>query len=381
MGNEPVGVPCRQVLVNCLCRRRNFFGLMGLTLLLGSIIMSSLKYNPQRVYSSLFTQYPINKSTDTPPERITYQNINYDNKDCIYPGICRAPPANDTVYFRYVRNASFYQKLNETVDLKRSTTHNESVVPNIVHVTWYGGPKRNTFLFHHLISLLSIRNVLKPTRILFWCDLIPEGTYYHQTRERVPEIVLVVRDPPTEIMGRPIKVPEHQSDIVRLEAILEFGGTYVDLDVLAVKSFQPLFRYDVTMGYETPDGLCNGIMVAKPWADFMKIWYKEYKTFNDKVWGYHSVQLPAKLAHKYPNLIHTEATSMNHPNPGESFALQYGASPFDWQNKNYAVHTWIRTQLIAHKLNAWSIRTWDCAAGEMFRYIYFGDKALIAPID
>lgn len=135
------------------------------------------------------------------------------------------------------------------------------------------------------------------------------------------------------------------------------------------------------MGYETPGGLCNGIMVAKPWADFMKIWYKEYKTFNDKVWGYHSVELPAQLAHKYPNLIHTEATSMNHPNPGESFALQYGASPFDWQNKNYAVHTWIRTQLIAHKLNAWSIRTWDCAAGEMFRYIYFGDKALIPPID
>lgn len=215
---------------------------MGLTLLLGSIMMLTLKYHPQKVYSSLFTQYPINKSTDAPPERITYQNNNFDNKDCIYPGICRAPPANNTVYFRYFRNATFYQKLNETVDLKRSTTHNESVVPNIVHVTWYGGPKRNTFLFHHLISLLSIRNVLKPTRILFWCDLIPEGTYYHQTRERVPEIVLVVRDPPTEIMGREIKVPEHQSDIVRLEAILEFGGTYVDLDVLAVKSFQPLFR-------------------------------------------------------------------------------------------------------------------------------------------
>ncbi|XP_067649562.1 uncharacterized protein [Haliotis asinina] len=367
---------------NCVCKQKFLFVLMMFTVVVVVINLTTTKYTPLMVYQRVFSSNAMDNRTDGTP--VEHETPHYDqptDPNCIYPGICRVPTKNKTVYFNYTRTQTFYEKLNETVDFNRQTTHAERVVPNIVHVTWYGGPKKNTFLFHHLISLLSIRQVLKPTRILFWCDLIPKGIYYEQTMERVPEIVHVVRDPPTEIMGRPIKVPEHQSDIVRLEAILEYGGIYVDLDVIAVKSFEPLYHFDVTMGYETPDGLCNGIMVAKPWADFMRIWYKEYKTFDDKVWGYHSVNLPAILAHKYPKLIHTEATSMNHPNPGESFALQYGAKPFDWQNKNYAVHTWIRTQLIAHKLNAWSIRTWDCAAGEMFRYFYFGDKALIPPID
>ncbi|XP_046377577.2 uncharacterized protein LOC124149812 [Haliotis rufescens] len=303
----------------------------------------------------------------------------FEVSDCILPGICRVVTPNETEYYLYSRQQTFNQNLSMPVQYGRSIAHDHNVVPNIVHVTWYGGAKRNTFLFHHFVCLQSIHRFVKPKYILFWFDRRPEGGYWDQAAERFPEIVLVYKAPPTTIMGQPVKVPEHQSDIVRLEALMEYGGIYMDLDVIVLKSLSPLQSYDMTMGYETPDGLCNGVMVARPWADFLKIWYKDYKTLDDSVWGYHSVLLPAKLALKYPNLINTEFRSMNHPNPGESFALLYGNKSFDWQTTNYVVHTWIRTQLIAKKLTAQSIRNWDCVAGEIFRYIYYGDKALIPP--
>ncbi|XP_067664553.1 uncharacterized protein [Haliotis asinina] len=298
---------------------------------------------------------------------------------CILPGICRVT-RNGTEYFVYQRNQTFYQHLNAPVDYKRSIVHEQKVVPNIVHVTWYGGPKRNTFLFHHLVCLLSIHRFIQPKYILFWFDMIPEGKYWDQAIDSFPQIVLVYRVPPHSVLGQPVEVPEHQSDVVRLEALMEYGGIYMDLDVIVLRSLSPLQLYDITMGYETPDGLCNGVMVATPWADFLRIWYKEYKTLDDSVWGYHSVLLPAILAQKYPNLINTEFRSMNHPNPGESMSLLYGNKSFDWETSNYVVHTWIRTQEIAEKLNPKSIRTWDCVAGELFRYIYYGDKALIPPL-
>ncbi|XP_048258772.1 uncharacterized protein LOC124123782 [Haliotis rufescens] len=232
----------------------------------------------------------------------------FDVTDCIYPGICRAMTKDETEYFRYNRQQTFFSNLSVPVEYNRTTLHDHSVVPNIVHITWYGGPKRNTFLFHHFVSLLAIHKFLKPKVILFWFDLLPEGVYWDQATDGFPEIVLVYRAPPTTILGQEVHVPEHQSDVIRIEAVMEFGGIYMDLDALVVQPFSALYQYEVTMGYETPDGLCNGIIVARPWADFLKIWYEEYKTLDDSVWGYHSAtrntgpEVPKPHKHRTPVL-------------------------------------------------------------------------------
>jgi len=43
---------------------------------------------------------------------------------------------------------------------------------------------------------------------------------------------------------------------------VDYGGIYLDGDVLVVKSFTPLRRFPFVIGRQSPDGLCNGIMVA-----------------------------------------------------------------------------------------------------------------------
>ncbi|XP_064635469.1 uncharacterized protein LOC135492763 [Lineus longissimus] len=255
----------------------------------------------------------------------------------------------------------------------------DSVVPKIVHFTWYSDPtKKNTFRFHHFISMLSAYKHIQPTKVMFWHERVPVGEWWRQIKEKVPVIEMKYRKGPTEIFGKPIKVAEHKSDIVRLEAVMNYGGIYTDLDVIVLKSFDPLLKYNTTMGYETgagaANGLCNGIIISRPHAKFLEIWHNEYRSFKDWEWAIHSVILPAQLATKYPSLIHTEAKTLHRPNWREIKWLYNNGTIYDW-SQNYAVHLWYRFHNVDH--NPEDIKAINTTMGEMFRYIYYGKKDLI----
>ncbi|XP_067649563.1 uncharacterized protein [Haliotis asinina] len=284
---------------------------------------------------------------------------------CILPGICRVKGQTPEV-FEYTQKETFLKELN-------ATTTNNTVVTNIVHVTWFNGPKE--LMFHHFVSLLSIRKVLKPKRLLFWYTVKPEGIYWNQTVERLPELTPVHRTLPTTILGSPVNDSKQQADVARLEVVMEYGGIFIDINLIVVKPFTPLFKYNVTMGYEAPGKLGTGIIVAKPWAEFLKLWYRGIATSKDA--SKRDTKVPLNQSE---TLLHTEVTSMTLPNTDESM---YGSKPFDWEKSNFVVPTWIETskrQSLGQKLNAWEIRMWKCVAGEVFRYIYFGDKKLIQPV-
>lgn len=208
-------------------------------------------------------------------------------------------------------------------------------VPNITHVAWYGMARRR-FRFHHYISLRSALTELRPHYLLFWYDALPEGEWFSEAlrfaRDHAPStrLLLVHRRGPEHIYERRVSAPEHQSDVVRLEAVLQFGGIYLDLDVVVLRSFAPLRRYEMVLGSEDeenstdaqlpdsnspvdtqslPDApvapetrtghigaLCNGIMIAAPRAHFLRLWHLEYSRFDAREWSWHSVHLPAVLS-------------------------------------------------------------------------------------
>jgi mannosyltransferase OCH1-like enzyme len=159
---------------------------------------------------------------------------------------------------------------------------------------------------------------------------------------------------------------------------MEYGGIYTDLDVIVLKSFDPLLKYNTTLGYETgagaANGLCNGIIISRPHAKFLEIWHYEYKNFKDWQWAIHSMILPAQLASKYPSLIHTEASSLHRPNWMETNWLYMEGKIYDW-SQNYAVHLWYRSHNIGH--NPDDIKTLNTTMAELFRFIYYGKKDLI----
>jgi mannosyltransferase OCH1-like enzyme len=183
------------------------------------------------------------------------------------------------------------------------------MVPNIFHFIFglhkdFGGLP---FSFIHYLAIKSAYECNKPKVIKFYYKYEPSGKWWERSKKY---LTLIKIEPPTRIFGNPLKHYAHQADVLRLEILFSEGGIYLDLDVICLNSFKPLLKYDCTMGRELRGTICNAVIFAKPKAEFLKKWYKEYSTFRskgeDKFWNEHGCMIPAKIAYGNPKIIHIE---------------------------------------------------------------------------
>ena len=183
------------------------------------------------------------------------------------------------------------------------------MIPNTIHFIF--GLKDNfgemSFSFIHYLSIKSAYECNKPDAIKFYYKYEPNGEWWEKSKEY---LTLIKIEPPKEIFGNPLLHFSHQADVLRLEILIKEGGIYLDMDVLCLNSFMPLRKYNCVIGKEEEKGLCNAVILAEPNAEFLKIWYAEYKTFrskgHDEFYVEHSVKLPLKLAKKNPEKVHIE---------------------------------------------------------------------------
>ena len=184
------------------------------------------------------------------------------------------------------------------------------MIPKILHYCFGMSPTaggKPWSLVHH-VCLKSAVERINPTDVIFHCEVEPAGPWWELSRRMV---TLERRGAPREIFGNPLVHYAHRADIVRLEALLNKGGIYLDADVLVHTSFDPLLENSTVLGRQVVDGkelgLCNAVILAEPHAPFLQKWYSEYRSFRSKgydaYWDEHSVQLPKKLSQQCPNDI------------------------------------------------------------------------------
>ena len=93
---------------------------------------------------------------------------------------------------------------------------------------------------------------------------------------------------------------------------MKYGGIYLDMDVLCLRSFQPLRAFELVLGRQGREGLCNAVILSIP-GSFFKSWYESYRSFRSSGfrdhWAEHSVEIPNQLAEKYPSWLHIEGPS------------------------------------------------------------------------
>jgi len=106
--------------------------------------------------------------------------------------------------------------------------------------------------------------------------------------------------------GKYVDLCENRADFVRLYLLEHFGGVYLDVYVLALRSFDALLVADDTtadfaMGREENVGLCNAVLVARTIdAPFVRAWrHATSRLFTDTRWNAHSVLYPATMAKVY----------------------------------------------------------------------------------
>jgi len=217
------------------------------------------------------------------------------------------------------------------------------MIPNILHFVFgmapdFGG---KPFSLVHYLSVKSAVELNKPESSFFHYQYEPQGEWWEKTK---PLLTLNKMIAPEHIMGNKLYHVAHKADVVRLQALKETGGIYMDLDTISVKPLTGLLNHSFAIGQELKaayvpknwrqrlkyklglikknrvgsTGLCNAVLLSEKNSAFVNLWLKEYKTFRsqgrDKYWNEHSVLVPQLLAARHPDkLIQLDPYTFHYP--------------------------------------------------------------------
>lgn len=201
------------------------------------------------------------------------------------------------------------------------------MIPNIFHFVFgmaadFGG---RPFSLSHYLAIKSAIEVNKPGTVYFHYEYEPGGEWWEKIK---PLLTLNKIKAPESFSGRPLYHVAHKADVVRLQALKETGGIYLDLDTICVKPLSELLHHSFIIGQELKgeyipknwrqkikhavrkklqaegvdeiNGLCNAALLSEKNSDFVNLWLNTYSSFRsqgrDKYWNEHSVLVPIQLA-------------------------------------------------------------------------------------
>lgn len=117
------------------------------------------------------------------------------------------------------------------------------------------------FAFMQYLCMMSALRVLKPEIIYFHHVYEPSGWYWEQWKKAVSEsgttrLELVKQRDVTEVFGNPVEHFAHKADVLRLEVLRDYGGVYLDVDVLVIKgeSSTELFSFSARFSLKQCSG-------------------------------------------------------------------------------------------------------------------------------
>jgi hypothetical protein len=151
----------------------------------------------------------------------------------------------------------------------------------------------------------------------------------------IPNIIHFVFGMAPDFGGRPLCHVAHKAHVVRLQALKETGGIYLDPDSICVRPLTELLVHSFVIGQELKpayfptnwrqrikhsirkrfqkaaapriNGLCNAVLLAEKDSPFVNLWLDSYSSFRSKGkddhWNEHSVFVPGRLAAANPDMV------------------------------------------------------------------------------
>lgn len=218
-------------------------------------------------------------------------------------------------------------------------------IPSVVHYIFGLEPSFGHMKFGliHYLSIVGARMHIAPQLIKWHYMYLPDGVWWECAR---PALLLHKLDPIIHIHGKPKAIPkvQHRADVLRMQIMMREGGMYIDSDVIPLRSFQELRKYECVMGKEEADGqagLANAVILSAPNTSFINRWWEEYKTFEpEKQWAYHSVILPRQLLGQHPTEVTALSGNAFFAPPWTSLTAMYDKDDGYSYRENFAVHLW-----------------------------------------
>lgn len=211
------------------------------------------------------------------------------------------------------------------------------MIPRAVHFVF--GLRKQTEPFHvlHSVAIESARRYLAPDVIHFHYKELPWGPHFDRVR---PYLTLHEVDLVGEVLEADydrVLVPDryryaHHADFIRLDALIEHGGVYADIDTVFVAEFpDELFESPFVIGREAPvrdertgewrPSLCNALLMAEPGSVFATRWREQMAGSLNGTWSNHSGFLAESLTLKFKDKVRVEPPQTFCPFPSTAEGL------------------------------------------------------------
>ena len=215
--------------------------------------------------------------------------------------------------------------------------HTKEIIPNIAHFVYIlRDPENDQFpiQFSHFLSVYSAWHYWRPDTIYLHTNVEENSTAIQLARDgssgkwakrlfNTPQLrINTVPVPANAGNGHAITGMEHKSDFVRVKAVREFGGIYIDLDVHALKDIKPLREagYAAVGGFQKNADLNSGTFMSVKDGALISNWEARMNEVYNGGWTVHS------------NSALTDVTKhLNDTTSCEVLALDQSAfAPFSW---------------------------------------------------
>ena len=156
------------------------------------------------------------------------------------------------------------------------------MIPKVIHFCWFGG-KRKPRLIKDCIR--SWKRYLPDYEIIEWNE--ENSDLSHPFVKEAYEL----------------KKWAFVSDYIRLKALYDFGGIYLDTDMMVLKSFDSLLINTCFFGAEDSEFISCGIIGCLPNNSFINACIEEYNFIEfEKVTNFWEISIPRIITRKFRNL-------------------------------------------------------------------------------
>jgi glycosyltransferase involved in cell wall biosynthesis len=301
----------------------------------------------------------------------------------MHDGLVSSYLSNNHPFKLLMRSTTYFSSQSEHQQAGLVLASKKKTIPNIVHFVFGMSKDENDRFFNmqQYLAVKAARDFLQPDKIYIHFAFEPLGSWWILAKEKLSITSNKVRDV-VNIFNNPVHHFAHKADIIRLEALMNYGGIYLDLDVWVYRDIRFLLDsgHEFIMGQEGENGavgLCNAIILAQKDSEFLKIWYNCYKKFSEKNWNEFSVLLPNKLATEHPSWIHIlPHTTFFWPMwDANGLTRLYLSHDCPWFQTGYAVHLWSsKARSMIDELGKQSLYEYDNCFFRLARKIYYGSE-------
>lgn len=188
-------------------------------------------------------------------------------------------------------------------------------VPNILNLVYIlADPVDGTFplQFSHYLSAYAGLHLWQPDIIYLHTNVKANSTAVHRARSgetgkwaqrffEIPALVINTISVPTHAQnGVMINCIEHKSDFVRVQAMQDFGGVYIDFDVYTLKSLRSLREsgYGAVVGRQVNGEINSGTFLSEQGGLMISMWRQRMHEVYDGRWTTHSNEALTMISEK-----------------------------------------------------------------------------------